>query len=69
MWKLYSDKFFNLDAIDIFLERQKLPNWLVEIDKLNPILFKGIEFITNPSHKGNSRQDGFTGEFYETRKK
>ena len=67
--QLYANKIDNLEEMDKFLEKHKLPRLnQEEIENINrPITSTKIETLNKnlPRNKSPGR-DGFTGEFYQT---
>ena len=70
--QLYVNKMDNLEEMDKFLEKYKLPRLnQKEIENMNrPITSSEIEtVIKNLPRNKSLRPDGFTGEFYRTFRK
>ena len=67
--QLYANKLGNLEEMDTFLEKHKLPKLeQEEIENLNRLITREeIEAIINnlPRHRSPG-PDGFPGEFYQT---
>lgn len=66
---MYADKLDNLDKIDTFLERHKLPKVNQdEAECLNrPVITKEIKLVVQKNtHQNILDPDGFTGQFYQT---
>ena len=67
--QLYGNKMDNLEEMDRFLEKFNLPTLNQEEIEImnNPITSTEIEAVIKISpKKQKARQDGFTGEFYQT---